>query len=270
MFQTIRRQFNIYLAIAAMVPKEYLAYSIWVWAEFVTQILSLVIYSFFWRAVYGGAVTIAGLTLQQTLNYILLARIFAPLVETRLIFRFGFIIRSGQVVMELLRPIDFQAREYVEAITGVVMLLAQKIPLFLIAWALFGLQFSSDPVAWLVFFVALLMGQSIIFFFDWIFACLAFYSTETWGLSMVKVGLAQFFSGALIPLVMMPGWLQNVAAALPFAQALAVPLGLLSGVTPLADAPRVLWVQFIWLVALGLLSRIVFAIAVRKVTVQGG
>jgi ABC-type uncharacterized transport system permease subunit len=37
---------------------------------------------------------------------------------------------------------------------------------------------------------------------------------------------------------MMPAWLQGLAAALPFAQAIAVPVSLLSGITPLAEAPR--------------------------------
>ncbi len=116
----------------------------------------------------------------------------------------------------------------------------------------------------------MILGRSVLYFFDWIFACLAFYCTETWGLSVVRVGVATFFSGALVPLAMMPDWLQRVAAALPFAQALAVPVSLLSGITPVADAPRVWLVQLIWLAAMFVLSRLVFDIAIRKITVQGG
>jgi ABC-2 type transport system permease protein len=102
------------------------------------------------------------------------------------------------------------------------------------------------------------------------FACLAFYVTETWGLSVVRVAAGSFFSGALVPLVMMPGWLQKLAGAMPFAQALAVPVSLLSGITSLADAPRLWLIQVAWLVSMFVLSRLVFNVAVRKVTVQGG
>jgi ABC-2 type transport system permease protein len=94
--------------------------------------------------------------------------------------------------------------------------------------------------------------------------------TETWGLSVVRVGAGSFFSGALVPLVMMPGWLQNVVAAMPFAQALAVPISFLSGIATLADAPRIWLIQLVWLVSMLVLSRAVFNLAVRKVTVQGG
>jgi ABC-2 type transport system permease protein len=102
------------------------------------------------------------------------------------------------------------------------------------------------------------------------FACLAFYVTETWGLSVVRVAAGSFFSGAIMPLVMMPGWLQNLAASLPFAQAMAVPVSFLSGISTFAEAPRVWAIQIVWLLGLLVLSRMVFNVAVRKVTVQGG
>jgi len=270
MMRRLRRQAGIYGAIAAMEAKQFFAYNYYVWVEYILQILSMIIYVYFWRAVYAGATTLGGLTLAQTINYILLARILAPLLETRTIFRFGFLVRSGDFAIELVRPVDFLTRQYVEHFTGVAIFFVQKIPLFILAWLAFGLQLPASLGAWLAFGVSIWLGQSALFFFDWIFACLAFYSTETWGLSMVRTGVAAFFSGALVPLAMMPGWLQDVAAAMPFAQALAVPAAFLSGITPAADAPRVWLVQALWLIGLAVLARLVFSVAVRKVTVQGG
>jgi ABC-2 type transport system permease protein len=82
--------------------------------------------------------------------------------------------------------------------------------------------------------------------------------------------VAAFFSGALVPLALMPGWLQAAAQAMPFAQALYVPVSLLSGITPVSQAPALWLVQLGWLAALLPLSRLVFNVAVRQVTVQGG
>ena len=87
---------------------------------------------------------------------------------------------------------------------------------------------------------------------------------------MVRIGVGSFFSGALVPLAMMPGWLQKIAAAMPFAQAMSVPVSFLSGIASAVDAPRLWLTQLIWLVVLLFLSRVVFNIAIRKVTVQGG
>jgi ABC-2 type transport system permease protein len=83
-------------------------------------------------------------------------------------------------------------------------------------------------------------------------------------------GLSLFFSGSLVPLAMMPVWLRTLVLSLPFAQSLALPMSLLSGITPLAEAPRIWLLQLVWLVGLGALSRLVFRVAVRKITVQGG
>jgi ABC-2 type transport system permease protein len=270
MLQSIRRNVSICSAIAGTAVKTRLAYNMWVWADFVMTIVSMVIFVYFWRAVYAGTSTLGGLALSQTINYILLARLLAPIVETRTIFFFGFMIRQGQIAVELTRPLDMQLRIIVETFAELLTFLVQRLPLFVIAWFFFGLQLPHSPALWGAFLLSLVLGQAIIFLFDWMFACLAFYVTETWGLSVVRVAAGSFFSGALVPLAMMPGWLQGVAAAMPFAQAIAVPISFLSGITALEQAPRIWLTQAAWLAALLILSRLVFRVAVRKVTVQGG
>ena len=270
MIAKIRRFATIYSAIAATAAKARLAYNLWVWADFFVTIGTMVIFVYFWRAVYAGTQTLAGLTLSQTLTYILLARLLALIVETRMIFFFGFMIRNGQVATELTRPLDMQLRYLVETFAELVVFLVQRIPIFLIAWLVLGMQLPTDPKLWLAFFISLFLGQLVIFLFDWTFACLAFYVTETWGLSVVRVGAGAFFSGALVPLVMMPAWLQNVAAAMPFAQAMAVPVSFLCGIASWADAPHLWLIQVAWIFGLLLVSRVTFNVAVGKVTVQGG
>ena len=87
---------------------------------------------------------------------------------------------------------------------------------------------------------------------------------------LLKVLYSIDFSGMLIPLAIMPGWLRQVSAALPFSHALYTPVSILSGITPVADAPRIWLVELGYLLVFVILSRLVFNIAVRKVTVQGG
>ncbi len=270
MMQAARREASIYAALASTAVKNSLAYTAWVWADLITTLASMFIFVYFWRAVYAGTQTLGGLTLQQTINYILLARLLAPMVETRTIFYFGFLLRQGLIAVELTRPLDMQARMMSEAFGELATMLVRRLPLLLLAWLIFGMHLPANPAVWGAFLVSLLLGMIVLFLFDWLFASLAFYVTETWGLSVVRIGVGSFFSGALVPLAMMPGWLQQVAAALPFAQALSVPVSILSGITPLADAPRLWLIQLAWLAALLVVSRAAFSVAIRKITVQGG
>lgn len=270
MSATFRRRASIYGAIAAMTPKTFLAYSVWVWMEMFVQIITMIVFVAFWRALYANTNTIAGLSVQQTLNYILLARICSPLTYTIGIGYFGRLLREGQLAIELLRPLDFQGQTYVAGLGQTITSLVLHVPLVLVAVLSFGLQLPLDPLVWACFLLATLLGHTALFFFDWTLSCLSFYTTEVWGLIVVRYNLGLFFSGMLLPLVMMPEWLQGLVNVVPLAQALYLPVSLLAGITPLAEAPRVLLIQLLWLVGLLVLSRFVFSIAVRKVTVQGG
>ena len=253
-----------------MVPKEYFAYRIWFWAGIFLRAISMTIYVFFWRGVYADTSSISGLSLQQTLNYILLAQIFTPLSDMWLISEFGYNLREGAMAISLLRPISFQGNYYVLTFTRLVVGMIGQIPMILIATFVFGLQWTSNLATWAAFIVTVILGRTVLFFFDWILACMTFYTTEVWGFSVLVEGISLFFSGGLIPLVMMPGWLQAITQSFPFAQALYVPLSVLNGMVPLSQAPQIWLVQLAWIAGLGLLARLIFSRAIRKVTVQGG
>lgn len=270
MIRRVRLGLRSLTAFMGMIPKLFLAYRFWVWMDFFVRILSLSIIYYFWGAIYTGRETLNGLARQEALNYVLLAHIFTPIVMGQLPLVFGRLIREGSIGIELLRPVDFQSRWYAESLAVTAMMLVVQLPLAAVACIFFDLKLPSDPQIWAVFAVSLVLGQAIIFLFDWMFSCLAFYTTEVWGLWVLREGIAAFFSGALLPLPLMPGWLEQAVRSLPFAQALYVPVSILSGVAQAADAPRLWLTQVVWLAGLLILSRLVFRMAVRKITVQGG
>lgn len=270
MIHMLRRQVSIYGAIAARIPKQYLAFRLWFWIGLLLGIIEMSILVFFWRAVYANSPTIAGLDLQTTLTYILLAQVFAALTDQDLIWEFGTNLREGRIAHLLLRPIGFQTGYYVEAWTGLMLRFIMNFPMALIATLVFGLRWPADLSAWGAFAVSAFLGYTSLFYFHWCLASLTFYTTEVWGLGVLIFGMSRFFSGSLVPLAIMPGWLSALVLAFPFAQSLALPLNFLSGITPVADAPRIWLMQLGWVLGLGVLSQLVFRVAIRKVTVQGG
>lgn len=271
MIAAFRRRMSAYRGLAAMTVKRLLAYPLGFWANTLSEIVIITVTASFWRAVYADTEIIGGLIASQTINYVLVALLFAPTTRRTLVGDIGLLLRDGGVAAELLRPVDFQERMYVEHMAGFGLhLIRSSLPQGIFAWLVFHLRLPADPAVWASFAVAMLLGQSVLFCFDWIFSALAFYTTETWGLYVVREAVTALFSGLLIPLVMLPGWLQKVAAALPFAQGLYAPVGLLTGVIPVSQAPRIWLGQALWLAGLALVSRLVFARAMRKVTVQGG
>ncbi|HJS17945.1 MAG TPA: ABC-2 family transporter protein [Anaerolineales bacterium] len=270
MIQTARRNLSAYSAIFSMIPKVFMAYQLWFWIGLVLNIISMAILVFFWQAIYADTNTISGLELDQTLQYILLAFIFSPLASNDLVWEFGSNLREGMMIHHLLRPINFQGMNYAQTLGTLATQLILQIPMAIVAVVLFGLRFPTDLATWLAFIVSAMLGFTVIFFFYWFLACLTFYTTEIWGLGVFIQGMSFFFSGALVPLVMMPVWLQDIVLSVPFVQALGVPVSLLTGITPLSEAPQVWMSQILWIIAMWLISSLFFRVAVRKITVQGG
>lgn len=270
MIQTARRHLSVYAAFFAMIPKVFMAYQLWFWIGLVLNVISMAILVFFWRAIYNETDVISGLAMNQTIAYILLAFIFSPLTRTDLIWEFGGNLREGMMIHHLLRPINFQGMNYAQNLGNLVTSLILQIPMAVVAVLVFGLRFPTDLRVWMAFLVSAVLGFTVIFFFYWFLACFTFYTTEIWGLGVLIDGMNFFLSGSLVPLIMMPEWLRTVVLSIPFAQALAVPIGLLTGITPLSEAPNAWFVQILWIIGMWLISTLFFRVAVRKITVQGG
>jgi ABC-2 type transport system permease protein len=258
-----------YGAFAAMAAQELLAYQIWVWLRLIVGLIALVVFSAFWRAVYAGSASVAGIPFSSMLTYALLAQCLAGAGESDMLTRFAFDLRDGRIVHELSRPVDPQLSRFTGCVATWVLVLATRLPLVAAAVS-FGAELPRDAAAWLAFLASFFAGATVMFCFEWIFGCLAFYTTEAWGLRTAYVGLAAFFGGTLVPLDLMPAGLRFVATLLPFRQIVYVPVSFLAGLTPPAEAPRVLAGQLAWALGLLVVSRLVFARAVRVVTVQGG
>jgi ABC-2 type transport system permease protein len=82
--------------------------------------------------------------------------------------------------------------------------------------------------------------------------------------------VVNLLSGALVPLPLLPEWIQPLAAALPFRGLLDTPFRLYLGHLPPAEALLAVAHQLAWTVALVLLGRWLLARALRRVVVQGG
>ncbi len=270
MIANLRDDGPAYLALGGMVTKTFLAFNWSAIIYIIQSLINMVVFVYFWRALYAETATIAGLTLETTLTYILLVRIFQPLSRLTMIREFAIQQYEGGLAQLLVRPLPLQPAYYVQGWSSLLVALGRQLPVLLVAVLVFRLPLPNDPIVWVVFLVAALVGRSVLFCLDWILGCIAFYTTSAWGLSFAAMGLAMFFGGGLLPLAMMPDWLRQIAQNTPFAQALYVPISLLSGLTPLSEAPRLLLIQLVWLAALAPLSGLVFRAAIRRVTIQGG
>ena len=270
MIATAQRRSAAYGALVGTVIKQRLAFTLWFWSGLILRTIAMAVFVYFWRGVYAGTSQLNGLTLQTTLNYILMAQIFDALTDSMMLWEIGYNLREGGITHILLRPLDMQFSYYIIALANTGAQLAENVPMVVTAMLFFGLTWPADPAVWGAFIVTAFLGRTVMFLFDWLLSAFTFYTTEVWGLSVLVFGMGLFFSGAFVPLAMMPDWLRTVVLALPFAQTLAIPMQILSGITPVSEAPGLWLTQLAWIAGLFVVGRLAFGVALRRVTVQGG
>ena len=84
------------------------------------------------------------------------------------------------------------------------------------------------------------------------------------------VVIGEFFAGKIIPIPLMPAWLQTVASALPFRWTADFPFRVYSGHIPADEALLGLFAQSGWLIVIVWLGKVALGKALRRVVIQGG
>jgi ABC-2 type transport system permease protein len=77
-------------------------------------------------------------------------------------------------------------------------------------------------------------------------------------------------AGSIIPIPLMPEWLQRIAYCLPFRLAADLPFRVYIGNIPVNEALAGILIQVLWFAVLLVLGRILLGITLKRVVVQGG
>lgn len=179
-------------------------------------------------------------------------------------------VRSGDVVVDMYRPIDVQLW-WLASWCGRAgyTLVARGIPPILLGAVVFDLVLPTSFGQWLVVLVSVVLASIVGFGLRFCTNLTAFWMVDNRGLDQLVTLVLTFFGGLLVPIVLFPPWLETIARLLPFAAMVQVPAELFMGVY---DGPPAagLAVQGAWAVGLLGLGRLMLASATRKVVIQGG
>ena len=245
--------------------------------------LAGVVTQFFWgfmlimiyEAFYQGAAGSQPIQLYQLVTYIWLQQAF--LVFVVLWYRDGELfnmITNGNIAYELCRP--FRLYEFWYA-----KLLAQRLsgallrcfPILLIAFFIpspYKLTLPPSPAAFGLFLITLTLGLLVLVSISMFIYISVFITMSPIG-SLLMIGiLGDFLAGGIIPVPLMPAWLQKIAYALPFRLASDLPFRVYSGNIPIGEAVVGIATQIVWLAALIILGKLAMKKVLMRVVVQGG
>jgi ABC-2 type transport system permease protein len=179
-------------------------------------------------------------------------------------------ITSGDVIVDLQRPFDHQAWcAAVEYGKAGFYLLFRGIPPLLAGALVFDLRWPG-PGDLSAFGVSVALAIGVSFGFRYLLALSAFWLLDVRGPNQLGTLVSHFLSGAYIPIVFFPLWIEWLCRVLPFASMLQIPIEIWLGRHHGLDLLAVWALQAAWLVALVAMGRLVLHRAVRRVVIQGG
>jgi ABC-2 type transport system permease protein len=174
-------------------------------------------------------------------------------------------IRTGELSSYLLRPLDMVHMELahiiavrffnmllVGAVVGVALLL---IP---------GQQWELTPWTVLAFCLVIPVGFMVEFFLQYTVGTLAFWTTQVFRIFDVFFFIKSLLGGFVVPIALLPPAVQALAKVLPFQASIALPAEILIGTATPERVFSGLAVSLAWVIALGILSRIVWQRGVRS------
>ena len=260
-----------YLALARTSAKAGLAYRL----NFVLSLFALMFQLFamlaIWSVVLGSGRVVGGFDWAQMKAYLLVGFVSGVLVSQSADWHMVGRIQSGMVALDLTKPVNYQTARFAdvvgaawpEAVTGAVVCAGVL---------LFTGPAAAPPTATaaMLFAVSLLAILPLKFLIVYVTSLAAFHTQNYLGLHWARLAVVSILSGALVPLSFFPGWLQSVAAVLPFASLASTPGLIYLGQVDGAAAVRLIAIQFVWVVVLWVGARLIWQRAVTQVTIHGG
>lgn len=224
-----------------------------------------------WGAIYGGTDSMGAMRRPDMYSYLLLAFMINSLLTWSSENELSREIRSGTVVARRMRPVPFLGQSLAGMCGNLVLQAAVNVALVAAAFLVFHRHLTLPDLRALPLFVlSLAMGVLLRMMLVSFFSLLCFFTTGHLGLTWTRTALTEFFSGALIPVALFPGWLKVLSYCTPFPLMLQVPVAIFLG-QPL---PVPLWATFAlqcgWaLVFLGL-HELLYGYIRRNATLAGG
>jgi ABC-2 type transport system permease protein len=261
-----------FVTIAAKSFRRQLAYRAAFWTELVINFIFLVLYVCLWTALMGERAAVAGYDRREVLTYIVVAQTVMTTEFTLRTWReIETKVRTGAIVIDLMRPIDFQVASLATAAgTSLHTVLFNMVPK-LVVFGAAGVLAAPSPAAAILFPVSLALSVMVRFGIEFLIGLSAFWLIEVRGLQMfVSWGIGPLFSGFFAPLDMYPAWLAAIGRALPFQAIVYAPAAVWSGGVAGGAALRAVSTQAAWALGLALAGHAMLAVARRRVVAQGG
>jgi ABC-2 type transport system permease protein len=263
-----------YAGIMKIALRERVQYRFDFFMSFLSALMYGILYYMLWKAIYAFTPNPL-MNWPELVTYVMVGQAINPgrysPAERIVIFRMAALIREGDIALELIKPVGFQMRRFLESLGYfIVETLWVNVPLLVLSIIFLGVNPPADAITAIHFTISMGIAFLITFALNSITMMIAFWTTNMHGMQMAKRALVEICSGVLIPFQFFPPWLKGIVTHLPFQGLGYIPISIYTGRIHGTQVWFSLGEQMMWALAILLAAHFVWKAASRQITVYGG
>jgi len=237
--------------------------AIWFLYEIVPPIMMAAV----WLAAYQEQESVAGYSLGEMLAYTVGVMVLRTVVTAYPEYGIDYQIRDGSLSNLLTRPLNLWAYWFVDTLGWKTFRNLLTVPVVIACLLWLGPQLASirvPPERLPVLGVSLVLAMVLCFIAKLCLACTSFWTNDIVGAAILYDVISAALGGLLIPIALLPEWLQTVARLLPIQAIYTVPLTILLGKDDGANPWLGVLLQLGWIVVLWGLARVLWRAGLRQ------
>lgn len=268
------RELKIYKLFAINVFQKNLSYKANVIIFVIGDSIMLAVTYFLWNAIFKSSPNkvLNGFSFNEMVAYVLISFLTDLLIKTDTSYSVSSEVKDGSIAINLIRPINYKKRMLFQALGDVFFNFVLIFSIGFIGVSIYcylnGIELSIFSL--IGYFLSLIMGILLNFYYSYSFGLLAFKLTNMWGITQIMGAIMQLLSGMLIPIIFFPIWTQGIFKFLPFSSMIYTPTMIYLGKITGRELINALILQFIWIVILALFSKVIWNKLIKHLVILGG
>lgn len=263
----------MYVKYLMNVIKRGLTYRFEYFMKVVGNVVAIIVQYYIWKALLSAepVQTVYGdIGFGHMVTYIVVSGIMRIFMRCSLIGNIDNKVKTGNIALDLVKPVNLKTLFLCDLLgESLYHMFFLSVPTMLLAGCLW--EFYFPPLERVIIFTVSLINSFLLYFLIcYIIGILAFWITQVWVLGRVLNDIISIFSGAIIPLWFFPNELRELSVILPFQYIYFSPISIFVGIVTYSEIIVILFMQWIWIMVFYCIGKIVWGLAVKKITIQGG
>jgi ABC-2 type transport system permease protein len=194
-------------------------------------------------------------------------------------------ITSGSICVDFIKPIGFFKYLFFNRVGVIVFnFMFSIIPLLVTAVFIFKINILTNTLRILIFSISVLLSFFIVYIFEFLIGLTSFWTTQIFGVSLLKSSLVNILSGLTVPLSFYPDILRGFLLNLPFQAMYYIPVSIyldlpyesnllqkfLLSIGLRNKALDLILEQLFWVIVVAFVTALCWQVAKKRLVIQGG